>query len=144
MPKFTAARVSLPLALLLSLILLAACSTEIPQSKVFKRGARIYLIGTDTPFSGIVVGQGKEPYHKQRLKFQKVYVDGLQEGVTKYWYEDGQLESVIPFKKGRIEGIVTRYYPNGKKRSKIHYVDGMRGGGGGEMFWYSDGRIRRS
>lgn len=144
MPKFTIERAYLPLALFLSVFLLTACSTEIPQSNVFKRAGRVYEIGTDEPFSGIVIGRGQVSYHKQRLRFEKTYINGLQEGVTKYWYENGNLESVIPFKKGRIEGVVTRYYPNGKKRSKVHYRDGMRGGSAGEMFWDPDGRLRRS
>lgn len=144
MLKFTLARANLPLALLLSFLLFTACSTESPQSEVYKRGGRVYEIGTNEPFSGIVVGRGRERYHQRHLRFQKAYVNGLQEGATKYWYDDGKLESVIHFKKGRIEGIVTRYYPNGKMRSKVHYVNGLRGGGAGEMFWNPDGHIRRS
>jgi antitoxin component YwqK of YwqJK toxin-antitoxin module len=144
MLKFTLARAHLPLVLFLSVFLLTACSTKIPQSKVYKRGSLVCEIGADEPFSGIVVGRGRESYHNRRFVYEKVFVNGLQEGVTKYWYDDGQLESVIPFKKGRVEGIVTRYYPNGKMRSKVHYVNGLRGGDKGEVFWNPDGRIRRS
>ena len=33
-----------------------------------------------------------------------------------------------------------RYYPNGKPKARIHFVDGMRGGLKGEMFWDEKGR----
>jgi antitoxin component YwqK of YwqJK toxin-antitoxin module len=144
MLKFSLERAYLPFALFLGVLLLTACSTEIPQTEVCERGGLVFEIGAKEPFSGIVVGRGRESYHKRRLKFERAYINGLQEGATKYWYDDGQLESVIPFKKGRVEGIVLRYYPSGKKRSKVHYVNGLRGGKAGEMFWNPDGHLRRS
>jgi antitoxin component YwqK of YwqJK toxin-antitoxin module len=144
MSKFSLVRAYLPCALFLGAILLTACSTEIPKTEVYTRGGLVYEVGAKEPFSGIVVGRGRESYHKRRLKFERTYVNGLQEGVTKYWYDDGQLESVIPFKKGQVEGVVIRYYSNGNKRSKVHYVNGLRGGKAGEMFWDPDGHLRRS
>jgi antitoxin component YwqK of YwqJK toxin-antitoxin module len=100
-------------------------------------------VGEDKPFTGIVVGKGREAYHQRSLAYEKAYVNGLQDGVTKYWYANGQVESVVPYKAGKIDGIVMRYYPDGKKRSKIHYVGGLRGGDQGEAFWSPDGKIRR-
>jgi antitoxin component YwqK of YwqJK toxin-antitoxin module len=122
---------------------LAACSATVPHAQTFKRGQRIYRVGEENPFTGVVVGKGREAYHKRRMAYEKTYVDGLLNGITKYWYGNGQPESVIPYKNGKIDGIVMRYYPDGKRRSKIHYVGGLRGGDKGEVFWSPNGKIRR-
>lgn len=131
------------IALVLAAALLTACTTTIPHSKTHKRGPRIYQVNVSKPFTGIVIGKGRESYHSRRLSYEKSYVDGLQEGFTKYRYDNGKLESVVPYKKGKISGVVIRYYSNGKKRSKIHYVGGLRGGDKGEIFWSRDGKVIR-
>jgi antitoxin component YwqK of YwqJK toxin-antitoxin module len=120
-----------------------ACGSPVQRSETYKRGRLVYQLNAEEPFTGTVVGKGRLSYHRQRLRFEKTYKKGLQDGVTKYWYDNGQLESVIPYKRGKIDGIVVRYYANGKRRSKIHYVEGLRGGNQGEIFWSRDGRVRK-
>jgi antitoxin component YwqK of YwqJK toxin-antitoxin module len=115
----------------------------VQHSEIYKRKGLVFKRNTEAPFTGVVVGKGRHSYHHQRLRFEKTYKKGLQDGYTKYWYDNGQLESVIPFRRGKIDGIVIRYYPNGNRRSKIHYVGGMRGGDKGEIFWSRDGRVRK-
>jgi antitoxin component YwqK of YwqJK toxin-antitoxin module len=131
------------LILLLLIPLNIACSSPVSHSETYKRGNRVYRVKTEKPFTGVVVGKDRKNYQHRRLRFEKTYVDGLQDGVTRYWYKNGQLESVIPYEKGKIDGIVVRYYQNGNRRSKIHYVKGMRGGDQGEVFWSPDGEIQK-
>ena len=133
--------------LLLVLLLLTplnfGCSSSVPHSETYQRGNRVYRVKTEKPYTGVVVGEDRKNFYHRRLRFEKAYVDGLQDGVTKYWYENGQLESVIPYDNGEIDGIVVRYYQDGKRRSRIHYVRGLRGGDQGEVFWSPDGKIRK-
>jgi antitoxin component YwqK of YwqJK toxin-antitoxin module len=131
------------LVLLLLIPFYFGCSSPVTHSETYKRGSRVYRVKTEKPFTGVVVGKDHKNRHHRRLRFEKTYVDGLQDGVTRYWYKNGQLESVIPYEKGKIDGIVVRYYQNGNRRSKIHYVKGMRGGDQGEVFWSPDGEIQK-
>jgi antitoxin component YwqK of YwqJK toxin-antitoxin module len=121
----------------------SACSSPVAHSEVYPQGKRVYRVKTEKPFTGVVVGKDRKTHRHQRLRYEKTYEDGLQDGITKYWYENGQLESVIPYEKGRIDGIVMRYYQDGKRRSRIHYIDGLRGGDQGEVFWSPDGKIQK-
>jgi hypothetical protein len=41
---------------------------------------------------------------------------------------------------GEINGIVTRYPPNGRLKARLHIVNCMRGGPKGEMLWGPDGK----
>lgn len=133
-----------PLLLLLLLIpFYSGCSSPVAHSEVYQQGDRVYRVKTEKPFTGVVVGKDRKNYRHQRLRYEKTYVDGLQEGITKYWYKNGQLESAIPYEKGKIDGIVMRYYMDGKRRSRIHYVNGLRGGDQGEVFWSPDGKIQK-
>ena len=134
-----------PQILLLGLLfLISACTPKVDQSEIIMRDNIVYLKGHHEPFSGIVVGKGKEDYRKFVSTYEKHYKNGLLNGDSKYWYENGKLESRVPYKMGEINGIVTRYYENGKVKARIHFVDGLRGGEKGEMFWDENGkRVKR-
>jgi antitoxin component YwqK of YwqJK toxin-antitoxin module len=52
------------------------------------------------------------------------YLNGIRNGLTKE-YLAGKLEMVLPFTDGKINGVKKGYYPNGKIRFEITYVDGI-------------------
>jgi antitoxin component YwqK of YwqJK toxin-antitoxin module len=52
-------------------------------------------------------------------RYKKQYNDGALNGMTKFWYPNGQLESVEPYENGQINGNVIRYYRNGQKKARI-------------------------
>lgn len=95
----------------------------------------LYRKGQLEPFTGYVVGKNREGYRSTTCRFKKLYKNGLLNGRSEFYYENGKLESIEPYKDGELHGMVTRYYDNGKIRSRIHFVNGMRGGDKGEMFW---------
>jgi hypothetical protein len=117
-----------------------SCTSEIPiQEARVKRGV-VYQKGDKEPFTGFVVGKSREGYRDQKCRFKKQYKDGVLNGRSEFFYPNGKLESIEPYKNGELHGIVTRYYENGKIRARIHFVDGLRGGNKGEMFWDKNGK----
>jgi antitoxin component YwqK of YwqJK toxin-antitoxin module len=117
-----------------------SCEKKVMQKDTILRRGILYQKGEDQPFTGIVVGKGREGYRRMVCTFEKAYKKGLQHGVTTYWYENGNLESTENYLEGKLHGLVTRYYPSGKSKARIDFDHGMRGGIKGEMFWDHRGR----
>ncbi len=130
------------LSCLLALFILS-CTSEIPIQQVRVKRGVVYQKGDNDPFTGFVVGKSSEGYRDQKCRFKKHYKNGVLNGRSEFFYPNGKLESVEPYQNGELHGIVTRYHDNGKIRARIHFVDGLRGGDKGEMFWNKNGkRIR--
>ena len=123
-----------------ALILLMACTSEIPKKQTSVKSGLVYQKGSQEPFTGFVTGTSREGYRDQKCRYKKQYKDGLLNGRTEFFYPNGKLESIEPYKDGELHGIVTRYYDSGKIRARIHFVDGLRGGDKGEMFWDNKGK----
>jgi antitoxin component YwqK of YwqJK toxin-antitoxin module len=120
-----------------------ACQAEIPNSETTVRRGLIYQRGDDEPFTGYVVGSGREDYRSQTCRYKKEYKNGKLDGKSRFWYSNGQLESIEPYENGQLNGDVIRYYDNGQMKARIPMRDGMRGGGGGELFWDKHGKLRK-
>lgn len=124
--------------------LLIACTTEIDISKTMQRNGRLYEIGSDEPFTGIVTGKAQNSgYRRHSYTYKKAYQNGQLHGKSYFYFPNGKIESVEPYEKGILDGVVLRYYDNGQVRARIHFVDGYRGGAKGEMFWDRDGKRRK-
>jgi hypothetical protein len=117
-----------------------SCTSEIPIQQVRVKRGIVYHKGDEVPFTGFVVGKGSEGYRHQKCRFKKQYKDGVLNGRSEFFYPNGKLESIEPYRNGELHGIVTRYHDNGKIQSRIHFVDGLRGGEKGEMFWDINGK----
>lgn len=126
----------LPLFILFSI----GCTKEISsQSAVVRRGL-LYRVGGESPFTGQVIGKGRESRHTQLMIYRKAYKNGVLDGETYFYYPNGKIESIVPYTNGKIHGALMCYWPNGKPKSRIHFENGLRGGVSGEMFWDKDGR----
>ena len=124
----------------LLVLLVVSCAREIPVQQVRIRRGLVYQKGADEPFSGFVTGISREGYRDQKCRFKKRYKDGVLNGRSEFYYPNGKLESIEPYENGELNGIVTRYYDSGQIRARIHFVEGMRGGDKGEMFWDENGK----
>lgn len=121
------------------------CAAEINESECYLRNGLLFRKGEDKPFSGVVLGKSiREGYRRQPVTFKKEYKNGLLQGRSYFYYGNGKIESIEPYEKGILNGVVTRYYENGQIKARLHFVDGMRGGVKGEMFWDKEGnKIKR-
>ena len=117
-----------------------ACDRSVQESETLTMNDLVYKIGEDHPFTGTVVGKGREDYRRVAYAYKKKYKDGVQDGETVFMYPSGKLESKVPYKNGKVSGFMMRFWPNGKPKARIHFIDGLRGGLKGEMFWDENGR----
>lgn len=130
----------LGLLIVFCLSVLISCAPEAEKSQIIERSGVVYLIGAKEPFSGYITGHSREDYRSKVCAYKKAYNNGVLNGDTKFWYPNGNLESIEPYSNGRLNGNVIRYYETGKKKSRISMVNGMRGGASGEYFWSRDGK----
>ena len=52
------------------------------------------------------------------------YKDGKKDGLTTYWYEDGQKKQEANLRDGKGDGLWTKWYENGQKKSEANFKDG--------------------
>ncbi|MCP4694812.1 MAG: hypothetical protein GY859_42685 [Desulfobacterales bacterium] len=115
-----------------------ACTTKIPKNQTIARDGHIFRKGEAEPFSGIVMGKTFSE-SGEALTYEKRYKNGILNGETKYYYDNGNLERMEPYTDGKINGIMTTYFKDGQPKSKAHLVDGQRGGSSGEIFYIHEG-----
>ena len=106
---------------ILSLIVLVSCSpTEVPSEKLVERGGIIYLINSQTPFSGRSVSYYENGQVKEKINYKNGKPDGLEE----WYYENGQLERKVNYKDGKKDGLEEWYDENGLLEIRKNYKDG--------------------
>ena len=122
--------------LFISLIsfLIIGCNDISPKETRTQRGL-LFKIGEPKPYTGTVSGYAREGYRTRKMRFERRYKKGLRHGDTKYWYPNGKLESIEPYTHGKVNGVITRFYENGRIKARIHIVNDRRGGAKGEQFW---------
>ena len=73
---------------------------------------------------------------KQYFIFNK---NGLLDGESREYYEEGDIKSVSPFKNNVADGIFISYYQNGNIKDKQNYKNGNEEGEG--LFYYENGQL---
>ena len=73
---------------------------------------------------------------KQYFTFNK---DGLLDGESRQYYEEGEIKSVSPFKNNVADGIFISYYQNGNIKEKHTYKNGNEEGEG--LFYYENAKL---
>lgn len=62
---------------------------------------------------------------KQEMPYLDRGADGQYiEGLDRYWYDDGSLNSETNYSDGREQGEVKRWFKNGQLHSNVYYEDG--------------------
>lgn len=77
---------------------------------------------------GKMEGVEKFYYPSGKLESTLSYKDGIQHGPFKYYYEDGQLKQEGAFEAGKIVGLLKTYYPDGQLQEEVTHVDGVTEG----------------
>ncbi len=70
------------------------------------------------------------------------YAHGALDGVWTAWYATGELERVVEYRDGKMQGRSVSYHPNGRKREEGEARDGVRIGTW--TSWRDDGTRERS
>ena len=66
----------------------------------------------------------KEYYPNGQLKSVINYKKGQREGIALYYYESGTLKERVNYRKGKRERTGTTYYESGKLKEEITYGNG--------------------
>lgn len=82
-----------------------------------------------------------EYYQTGEIKYRALLNgQGLIEGNAKYFYKNGAVSAVLPYRNGLIEGLVKRYYPSGKLEATEFCKNGEKFGQ--ETFYYPTGQLK--
>ena len=75
----------------------------------------------------------------QQGYIEEYYKDGKLNGLSTWWYENGQKEIENHYKDGKLNGLSILWYENGQKELENHYKDGKLNGLG--TCWHENGQI---
>lgn len=67
-------------------------------------------------------------YENGNIESKVNSLSGLREGISYYYYEDGDLKSIQRFKNDKLHGEILYFYPNGKIETKTHFESGLETG----------------
>lgn len=72
---------------------------------------------------------GKVEFENGLLRIYFIFnKDGLLDGNSIEYYEEGNIESIVPYKNNVVEGLVITYYENGNIKEEVNYKnDNMNG-----------------
>lgn len=76
--------------------------------------------------NGIRQGLTKGFYQGGQLRVTFWYENGIRQDSSKWYYTEGQLFRSTPYKNDTIDGIQVQYYRDGRKRARIGYEKGLR------------------
>jgi antitoxin component YwqK of YwqJK toxin-antitoxin module len=80
-------------------------------------------------------------YHPNgKLKAVRYARNGWKEGAHMGWYEDGQKQFEYHFKNDMFEGNQKEWLPSGSLYSDLNYEEGMESGS--QRVWYPNGKIK--
>ena len=81
----------------------------------------------------------KTYYENGNIKTERTFVDGVEHGPAKGWFESGELEFEAFKENGLVQGLVKNYYENGNLRIETNYIDQVKDGE--EKLYYDTGQL---
>ncbi|MDO6802073.1 toxin-antitoxin system YwqK family antitoxin [Wenyingzhuangia sp. 1_MG-2023] len=95
-----------------------------------------YLV---TYSEGLKNGISKRWYDNGNKNYETQYVNGRKQGLTKIWFRSGELQSEATYFKGVVHGIETIWYSTGEKQKEriLHYGQEK----GMQKAWRKNGKL---
>ena len=81
-------------------------------------------------------------YENGNIETERTFVDGVEHGSAKGWFESGELEFEAFKENGLVQGLVKNYYENGNLRIETNYIDQVKEGV--EKLYYDTGQLGES
>jgi antitoxin component YwqK of YwqJK toxin-antitoxin module len=95
------------------------------EFNLIERENSFYTKDTHKLYSGKVFSL----YDDQKIKSEGSIEDGKMIHKTESkWYENGQKRSEVPYKNGKVDGLITWWYKNGQKNFEGTYRNGLKEG----------------
>jgi antitoxin component YwqK of YwqJK toxin-antitoxin module len=99
----------------------------------FREGVA-YLKNSDSPYTGKCFDFHENGQKETEMTFK----GGKMDGPAVWWYENGQKETEGNYKDGKIDGLSVLWHENGQKKSEVNRKDGKPHG---IVFnWYENGQ----
>jgi len=89
---------------------------------------------------GILDGLSYKYHQDGWLKWQKNYASGEMDGEVIHYYSDGTTKSKENYASGKLDGEVIKYFADGTKKSQENYSVGKQDGT--QKFFYSNGILK--
>ena len=96
----------------------------------------------DLTYSDIFSGVRKTYHENGNIETERTYVDGVEHGPAKGWFESGELEFEAFKENGLVQGLVKNYYENGNLRIETNYIDQVKHGY--EKIYYDNEQLGES
>ena len=112
------------LSSILCLVLLVSCTNEVTSERLVVRNGIVYEVNSTTPFTGTSVHNSEE----WSLFLRYDYKDGLQDGLSESFYENGQILLRSYYRKGVEHGLTESFHENGQMDTIENYIEGKRDG----------------
>lgn len=140
---FMALRARLAINLAVLILLMVSCDERAciiklksySMDKVHLKNLNGVWYNGQTPFSGIVyalTAQGDSI-------FSRSYVEGMEDGMHKGWYPNGNVQELRFYTSGKKTGINKGYWPDGRKRYLYQFDNDLYEGT--QYEWYSNGKL---
>ena len=95
--------------------------------------------------NGKINGPNISYYANGGKEEEETYVDGIKEGISRIWHENGRLHTERNFKNGKLSGTLRKWTSKGELAEESEYIDGLLHGlskkwydGGKELSSYDD------
>ena len=80
-------------------------------------------------------------YPDGKIKARYLFLSGKLNGISIFWYLNGTPYKEMPYKEGKLHGLVREWYPNGAIKSEISYEKGIKQGIC--RFYFENGKIQK-
>jgi antitoxin component YwqK of YwqJK toxin-antitoxin module len=128
------------------------------RSGLVLRDGVLYLPGQTKPFSGLLVedyapgkrkaaipiaagkadGISRGWFDNGQIEVEETFVHGTSEGTRQRWFTNSQLRSQEPIVHGQLAGHYTEWHDNGRKAAEMDFVAGQPDGVA--MAWHRSGQ----
>lgn len=93
------------------------------------------------PFhEGLEEGVSKQWYENKKLAEERLYIAGKKEGIHRGWWPDGKPKFSYEFNNGEFDGVIKEWYSNGHIFKTFHFIAGYEEGS--QQMWWINGKIR--
>lgn len=110
----------------------------------YKKSEYQYILGSDSNGNAVEIRQGltKEFYQNGQLKAEINFDNGKVNGQLKTYFEDGQIAGISNWKNDSLNGLTKDYYNNGVLYQERNYkADRLNGE---ENIFYENGKLKTS
>ncbi|MEE2947448.1 MAG: hypothetical protein VX392_03945 [Verrucomicrobiota bacterium] len=93
----------------------------VEEQRLELKEQRWHVLGEPEPYTGYTKRWTVEGWKQA----EGAYLNGLQHGRWKTWWDNGNLRTVIEFSNGKPNGPATHWYANGQRKTEGAFVDGQ-------------------